>query len=243
MPEPRASSSMKLKEKVALITGASKGIGRAIASAFAAEGCRVAMMARSAAALDEAARHMGGGGTDVMALPGDVSKEGDVYRVVQETVGRFGRLDMLVNNAGVGFFKKVEEMTVEEFDTMWAVNMRGVFLCTRAALPHMFKQGEGEIVNIASLAGKNSLAGGAGYAATKWALRAFASSLMLEVRDRGVRVITIFPGSVDTTFSSRGPRGTNITQPQDVAEAVVFAVTAPRRAMFSEIDVRPSIPR
>jgi NADP-dependent 3-hydroxy acid dehydrogenase YdfG len=117
-----------------------------------------------------------------------------------------------------------------------------VFLLTKAVLPHMIRAKGGEIVNIASLAGKNSFKGGAGYCATKWALRGFAGSLMLEVREHNIRVVTVCPGSVDTAFSTTGKKGNTITQPEDVADAVIFAVTAPARSMFSEIDVRPTNP-
>jgi len=153
-----------------------------------------------------------------------------------------GTVDILVNNAGVGVFKPVAELSVAEFDTMWATNMRGVFLLTKEVLPHMMRAKRGEIVNIASLAGKNSFKGGAGYCATKWALRGFAGSLMLEVREHNIRVVTVFPGSVETAFSASGKKGGNITQPEDVADAVLFAVTSPQRSMFSEIDVRPTNP-
>jgi NADP-dependent 3-hydroxy acid dehydrogenase YdfG len=147
-----------------------------------------------------------------------------------------------VNNAGIGVFKPVVTMQVSEFDAMWNVNMRGVFLATRAVLPSMIRSRRGAIVNIASLAGKNIFKGGAGYGATKWALRGFAGSLMLEVREHNIRVVTIYPGSVDTDFSPGGKKGAQITQPEDVASAVVFAVTAPERSMFSEIDLRPTNP-
>lgn len=125
---------------------------------------------------------------------------------------------------------------------MWNLNVRAIFVLTKVTLPHMIKARSGVIVNISSLAGKNSFKGGTGYAATKWALRGFASSLMLEVREHNIRVVTIFPGSVDTSFSSMNKKGDHITQPADVASAVVFAVTAPERTMFSEIDVRPTNP-
>jgi 3-oxoacyl-[acyl-carrier protein] reductase len=139
-------------------------------------------------------------------------------------------------------FKLVADTSVSEFDTMWGTNMRGAFLMTLAALPHMTRSKRGTIVFISSLAGKNSIRGGAGYCATKWAMRGFASSLMLEVREHNIRVVTIFPGSVDTSFSSVHKRGEKMTQPEDVADAVLFAVTAPERSMFSEIDVRPTKP-
>ena len=147
-----------------------------------------------------------------------------------------------MNNAGIGFFKPVSAMDLSEFDAMWKVNVRGVFLMSKAVLPSMTKSHRGAIVNIASLAGKNTFKGGAGYGATKWALRGFAGSLMLEVREHNIRVVTIFPGSVDTSFSSSGKRGPQITQPEDVADAVIFSVTAPERSMFSEIDLRPTNP-
>ena len=153
-----------------------------------------------------------------------------------------GSVDILVNNAGIGVFKPVVAMQVSEFDAMWNVNMRGVFLATRAVLPSMIRSRKGAIVNIASLAGKNTFKGGAGYGATKWALRGFAGSLMLEVREHNIRVVTICPGSVDTDFSPGGKKGAHITQPEDVASAVIFAVTAPERSMFSEIDLRPTNP-
>jgi len=172
----------------------------------------------------------------------DVTSEGSVHSLVDEVIRSRGRIDILVNNAGIGVFKNVSEMTIADFDAMWDVNMRGVFLATKEVLPHMMHASSGNIINIASLAGKNSFKGGAGYCATKWALRGFASSLMLEVRDHNIRVVTIFPGSVDTAFSRTGKRGPMITQPEDVADAVIFAVTAPARTMISEIDVRPTRP-
>lgn len=232
----------RLAGQVAVVTGASKGIGKAIAHALAREGAHVVLAARSTKELDAAVREFAREGLKASQLPTDVSIPSQVAALVEGTVDGFGRIDILVNNAGIGIFKNVEEMSVEEFDAMWNVNLRGVFLASKAALPSMIKANRGAIVNISSLAGKNSIKGGAGYCATKWALRGFASSLMLEVREHNIRVVTIFPGSVATNFSQVNKKGPNITQPEDVAEAVLFAVTAPERAMFSEIDVRPTNP-
>jgi NADP-dependent 3-hydroxy acid dehydrogenase YdfG len=175
-------------------------------------------------------------------LVGDIGRAEDVSRIVDETLRTYGRVDVLVNNAAIGIFKLVVDTTVDEFDAMWTTNMRGLFLMTKAVLPTMMKQASGAIVNISSLAGKNGVKGGAVYAATKWAVRGFAKSLMLEIRDRKIRVVTIFPGSVDTSFSSSNRRRPSITQPDDVAEAVVFAITTPIRTMVSEVDLRPTIP-
>jgi len=230
-----------LSGQVAIVTGASKGIGKAIALALAGRGARVVLAARTARDLEAAAAELRSAGHTAIAIPTDIGVEKDVEELVSKTLESYGRVDILVNNAGVGVFKPVVEMDISEFDRMWSVNMRGVFLATRAVLTHMLKARSGQIVNISSLAGKNSIKDGAVYAATKWALRGFASSLMLEVREANIRVITVFPGSVDTSFSTMNKRGGKITQPEDVADAVVFAVTAPARSMFSEIDVRPTI--
>lgn len=232
----------RLDGRVAIVTGGSKGIGKAIGRSLAAEGAHVVLAAREESPLRAAAELLREGGHRASWIRCDVGNEKEVASLVESTVRQFGTIDILVNNAGMGVFKSVAEMSVEEFDTMWRVNVRGVFLVTKAVLPHMIKANRGEIVTVASLAGKNTFKGGAGYSATKWALRGFTGSLMLEVRDHNIRVATIFPGSVDTSFSSSGKRGSNITQPEDVAEAVIFAVTAPARTMFSEIDVRPTRP-
>ncbi|MBF8297082.1 MAG: 3-oxoacyl-(acyl-carrier protein) reductase [Bacteroidetes bacterium] len=232
----------KLDNHVALVTGASRGIGKAVAMALATEGAHVVLVARSAFQLDSTSKEIEGKGLSASAEVADITIPVQVEKAINETASRFGRLDILVNNAGMGHFKPAIDMTLDEFDEMWNLNMRGVFVATKVALPHMIKAGRGTIVNISSLAGKNSFKGGTGYCATKWALRGFASSLMLEVREHNIRVITIFPGSVDTSFSSMNKKGKNITQPEDVADAVVFAVTAPERSMFSEIDVRPTNP-
>jgi len=233
---------MRLEDKVAIVSGGSRGIGRAIVRALAAEGASVVIAARDQDTLARTVAELRKENLSVEGLVADVGNEAQVTHLVQHVVHAHGRVDILVNNAGVGVFKPVADLTVGEFDRMWGTNMRGVFLLTKAVLPHMMRTKSGQIVNIASLAGKNSFKGGAGYCATKWALRGFASSLMLEVREHNIRVMTVFPGSVETAFSASGKKGNNITQPEDVADAVIFAVTAPARSMFSEIDVRPTNP-
>jgi NADP-dependent 3-hydroxy acid dehydrogenase YdfG len=231
-----------LTSKVAFVTGASKGIGRAIAGGLAREGAHVVLVARSKSELGAAVDEMKKFGLHASCEIADITEPAQLERAMHATVANFGRVDILVNNAGVGHFKPVTELSLREFDDMWNLNMRAVFVATKAVLPHMMKAKSGVIVNISSLAGKNGFKGGTGYGATKWALRGFASSLMLEVREHNIRVITIFPGSVDTSFSLMNKRGEKITQPEDVASAVVFAVTAPERTMFSEIDLRPTNP-
>ncbi len=232
----------RLAGQVAIVTGAGRGIGKAIAAALASEGARVVLSARTVAEVESAAAAIRASGGQATAVRADVTDEAQVRILVEKTLALDGRLDILVNNAGIGVFKPVVAMDVAEFDAMWNVNVRGVFLATRAVLPAMIRAKSGAIVNIASLAGKNTFKGGAGYGATKWALRGFAGSLMLEVREHNIRVVTICPGSVDTGFSPQGKKGTQIPQPEDVASAVIFAVTAPGRSMFSEIDLRPTNP-
>lgn len=233
----------KLEGQVAVVTGASKGIGKAIAGALASEGATIFLAARSERELNQAAEDLSKAGHSAVAVKTDMTREEQVRNLIDTAQTHTGHIDILVNNAGMGVFKRCVDMDVKEFDAMWTLNMRGVFLATKFSLPVMMKQNSGNIVNIASLAGKNSFVNGTGYAATKWALRGWASSLILEVRENNIRVVTIFPGSVDTSFSSTGKRGDAITQPEDVAAAVVFAVTAPSRSMFSEIDVRPTNPK
>jgi NAD(P)-dependent dehydrogenase (short-subunit alcohol dehydrogenase family) len=233
---------MRIKGQVAIVTGGSRGIGRAIVRGLGRDGAEVVIVARNAGDITRAVEESRKEGLSVEGIVADVTSESDVQRLVDDVIKKHSRIDILVNNAGMGVFKPVTDLAVSEFDTMWNTNMRGVFLLTKAALPHMILKKTGEIVNIASLAGKNSFKGGAGYCATKWALRGFAASMMLEVREHGIRVVTICPGSVETGFSASGKRGANVPQPEDVADAVIFALTAPRRSMFSEIDLRPTIP-
>lgn len=236
------ADSRPLAGRVALVTGSGRGIGKAIAESLAREGAHVILTGRTASQVEQAARSIREGGGQARGVPADITDEREVVRLVDEALKVSGAVDVLVNNAGIGVFKPVAAMDVAEFDAMWKVNMRGVFLATRAVLPGMIKARRGAIISIASLAGKNAFKGGAGYGATKWALRGFTSSLMLEVREHNIRVVTIFPGSVDTGFSPGGKRGANITQPEDVASAVIFALTTPERSTFSEIDLRPTNP-
>ncbi len=233
----------RLDGKIAVVTGASKGIGKAIAGALATEGATVFLAARSERELNQVAEELSKDGHHAIPVRTDMTQEQDIRSLIETAQKPAGHIDILVNNAGMGVFKRCVDMDVKDFDAMWALNMRSVFLATKFSLPGMMKQNSGSIVNIASLAGKNSFVNGTGYAATKWALRGWASSLMLEVRENNIRVVTIFPGSVDTSFSAGGKKGDSITQPADVALAVIFAITAPDRSMFSEIDVRPTNPK
>jgi 3-oxoacyl-[acyl-carrier protein] reductase len=229
-----------LNGKIAVVTGASKGIGRAIARSLSQAGATVVLTARDEMQLETLRAALVEQGGSAVAIRTDMASADSVASLATRVEEQFGGADILINNAGYGVFSKVVDMTVEDFDGMFAVNVRGVFLATKAFLPGMIKRQEGQIINIASLAARNSFVGGAGYSATKFALLGFARSLMLEVRDHNIRVVTICPGSVNTEFSDHSKDAQTIIQPEDIAETTLFALTMPARTNVSEIDVRPT---
>ncbi len=236
--------NIPLQGKTAIVTGAGRGIGKAIALALAASGANVALVARTPGDLELVRNEIEAGGSKSVAITGDVSLERDVNAAVEETIRRFGAVDILVNNAGIGSFANVADLGVEKFDRMWEVNMRGVFLFTRAVLPHMKKQRSGDILNLASLAGRNAFKGGSGYCATKWALIGFARCLMLEVREDGIRVVTLCPGSVATEFGDHVKKESSPSMPtaEDIAQVALDTLLMPRHVMVSEVDIRPTNP-
>ncbi len=236
---------MTLKNTVALVTGAGRGIGKAIALELGKEGATVVLTARTIAELEQVKQEIESAGGSASVVGADLSKDVDIQHLFGEISSRFHRLDILVNNAGIGVFAPVRDLSISDFDAMWNLNMRAVVLCTQQALKLMELQNSGAIINVASLAGRNAFVGGAGYAATKWALIGFSRSLMLEVRGHNIRVVTICPGSVDTSFSSspKDPsRSAKILHSEDIADTVVAALKLPDRAMVSEIDIRPTNP-
>ncbi|MBW7887780.1 MAG: SDR family NAD(P)-dependent oxidoreductase [Bacteroidetes bacterium] len=232
---------ISLKNKTAVVTGASKGIGRAVAIALAKEGVNVVLAARNAELLRSVEHEITAAGGNAFSVPTDITSEQSVEQLIRETQKQFSSVDILVNNAGVGIFSNVVDMSVAQYDEMMNVNLKGVFLTCRAVIPLMMKQQHGEVINIASLAGKNSFPGGSVYAASKWGLIGFARSLMPEVREYNIRIVTISPGSVNTTFAENEKENPNIVQPEDVAETVLFALTMPGRSNVSEIDIRPTL--
>lgn len=237
---------MELIDRVAVVTGGTTGIGRAVAEALGRAGCRVAICARTEEDLEEAATSMARSGFEVMAFPADVSREEDVERFADLVRDELGPADILVNNAGIARFGDLDELTPEDFDAVFGANVRGLFLCSRAFAPGMVERGDGVIVNIASLAGKNAFPGGSVYAASKHAVMGMSRSMMLELREHGVRVLTICPGSVDTPFFDKQdrfePDRERIVQPGDVAELVVWAVRLSDRGTVSEAEIRPVNP-
>lgn len=230
-----------LTGKVAIVTGSTKGIGLAIAERMVNEGASVAVSARSADDVEEVARRLG---DNALGIPCDVSDPDACARLIEVTVKHFGRLDVLVNNAGLGIFKPISEMTVEEWRQQIDVNLGGVFYCSKAALPHLSKSGDGYIVNIGSLASRNSFASGTGYNASKFGLLGMSEAMMLDVRYDDVRVSIVMPGSVNTPFNNReqSPERTWKLEADDCALAVMQLLEYPKEAHVSRIEMRPSQP-
>lgn len=237
---------MDLEGRVAVVTGGSSGIGRAVARSLGRAGCRVAICARTPETLDEAAASLAREGFEVLAVPADVSRPEDVEELAERVVDELGPPDVLVNNAGLARFGDLEELSPEDFDTVFGVNVRGVFLCSRAFVPAMKERGDGVVVNVASLAGKNAFPGGTVYAASKHAVMGMSKSMMLELREHGIRVITVCPGSVNTRFFDEtdffDPDRDAIVQPEDVGELVREAVRLSDRGTVSEVEIRPVNP-
>jgi NADP-dependent 3-hydroxy acid dehydrogenase YdfG len=227
---------MTLEGKAALVTGASRGIGRAVAQLLAAEGVGLGLASRSGDDL---------GLDDAVARPCDVRNPADLEAIVGETLDRFGRLDILVANAGVGAYGPFLELSPEHLEEMIDVNVKGTLYAVRAALPHLLESGEADLVTIASEAGRRGLPLEAVYCASKFAQVGFTRALDHELRERGVRCTNICPGGVATDFAmGRGrtpemPELTGMMSAEDVAEVVLFALTRPRTHRILETAFRP----
>jgi NAD(P)-dependent dehydrogenase (short-subunit alcohol dehydrogenase family) len=223
--------------KAALISGASRGIGEATARLLHARGYGVGLLARDGARLEALARELPG----ALPLVGDVRRREDWERAVGRMEEAFGGLFALINNAGIGIMKPVAELSEEEVREVLEVNLVGPFLGLKAALPLLLRS-QGVVVNVGSLAGKNAFKGGAAYNASKFGLLGLMGAAMLELREMGVRVVNVLPGSVDTGFAG-SPVGEGWKlAPEDVARAILFALEMPERALVSEIELRPTRP-
>ncbi len=233
-------------DQTALVTGATEGIGRATAFALGRAGFRVGVCARTAVKLDALVRELRAAGMEAAGRTGDVGAEADAAGIVAEVERRLGPVDVLVNNAGVLIGRRIEELSLADWDATMATNVRALFLLTRLVLPGMRERRRGTIVNVASLAGKTGFVGGTAYAASKHAVLGFSRSLMLEVRSDNVRVVAVCPGSVATAMLQDQPllpsNRDKILTPEDVAETILHAVRLPPRAVVSEVDIRPTNP-
>ena len=234
-----------LAGKTAVVTGSSKGIGYAIAEAMAREDANVVVSARNAQEVREAARELDAMGAGrAVGVPCDMRSYDDVRRLVA-AADDLGGLDVLVNNAGVGGFAPTDEISVEQWGTIIGTNLTGVFYACREAIPRLRSRGGGWIINIGSLAGKNPFAGGAAYNASKFGLLGFSEAMMLDVREHGIRVCCVMPGSVDTYFNGKEPKPENawMIQPGDIARIVMDLLAFPENALPSRIEVRPTRPK
>ncbi|HYG79815.1 MAG TPA: SDR family oxidoreductase [Pyrinomonadaceae bacterium] len=234
----------RLREKVAIITGASAGIGQACARALAREGVRLALTARRQERLEQLIAEAKQLGSDAVFVAGDAREEETARRVVERAVDAFGRLDILINNAGVGNYKDLIETSAEEYDEMMDANVRSTFLFTRHAVPVMIEQRAGLVLMISSMAGVYGFPGEAVYCATKFAQVGFAQALDKELRPHGVKVGTICPGGVKTEFAigkgrtEAGVDQSEMLEAEDVAEAVLFACAQSPRSRIIQVQMR-----
>ena len=234
-----------LRGQVALVTGGTRGIGLAIARALVAEGVLVSATGRSKAHLASARAAIESAGPGaVETLKADVRRAEDVQHAIEATVARFGGLDIVINNAGIGIFTDVASMTTPQWTEVIETNLTGVFNVCHAALPHLRQRGGGFIINISSLAGKNPFADGAAYCASKAGLNAFSEALMQEVRHDNIRVSYVMPGSVATGFMGGDEtKGADWkVAPEEVADVVVNLLRHPARSLPSRVELRPTKP-
>jgi NADP-dependent 3-hydroxy acid dehydrogenase YdfG len=230
----------QLAGKVALVTGGNRGIGKAIAARLAALGAAVAICGRDSQTLATTARELQAVGTPVYSQRADVTKSCDVDALIKETETALGAISILVNNAGMGLFGPVQEKTEQEWDTLMNTNLKSVYLVSRKVIPGMIQRKSGDIINISSLAGKSTFAGGGIYCASKWALQGLSGCMAEDLRNFGIRVSTVCPGSVATEFSGRGPKDTSkVLTAQDVAHAVAMIATQGPQSFLSEVQLRP----
>ncbi len=226
---------MKLADRVAIVTGGGRGIGKATALALAGEGASVVVCARSSAEIDQTADQIREAGGQALAVAVDVSREADVAGMADQTVQAFGRIDVLVNNAGTNLpYREVVDLTLDEWTHVMDVNLTGPFLCSRAVLPTMIEQGSGKIVNISSLGGRAGAAGRTPYRPTKAGLISFTECLAAEVKRHGIDVNCVCPGGTSTRMMDEIGRGIGVTDlmaPEEIASVVLFLVSGESSAI------------
>lgn len=227
-------------KKIVVITGASKGIGLSCAEIFLKNNYSVISASRSNPNTIK--------NPDFHFIKTDVSKETDIKKLFQTVIKKFKKIDVLICNSGFGRFANLADSTTKDFDEMFAVNVKGLYLCNRYGVKEMLKKKSGTIINISSIGGKNGVATASIYSATKHAVMGLSRSLMAEVRKDNIRVVTICPGSVDTNFFDHPSAGLTanrktLLSPDDVAETCLLAVNLPERALINEIEIRPLNPK
>ena len=228
-------------EKVALVTGAGRGIGKAVALSLAKLGCRVVLAARTAAQLSEVQQEIQRAGGVAIAIPTDLMRDEDIDTLVRESQREFGAVDILINNAGWGKRASVVRAKIEDLDQTLRVNLRAPMILAQKVLPAMIAKGEGAVINISSVSGKRGEADGAAYSASKFGLIGFTESLYEEVREQGIKVAVILPGFVDTPMIPpvKHLDRSKMIQADDVAQAVLYILNAPTTSCPVEITIRP----
>jgi NADP-dependent 3-hydroxy acid dehydrogenase YdfG len=233
---------INLKDKVAIITGASKGIGKDLAIFLATEGAKVSLVARSKEALEQVKKTIKENGGECLVFVGDVSDEVLVNQVVKDTSQTFGTVNYMINNAGYGVFGSTESYTAEQWSNVYDVNVKGTFMFCKAVLPIMRENGGGHIINIASDVAKRVFDGGALYCSSKFAQDAFSAALRKEVRKDGIKVSVVYSGLVDTMFHAE-PQGAEAhdewLKTDDMVESISFIMKQPKHVVIDELMIHP----
>lgn len=234
---------MKLENKVAIITGGSRGFGRATALAFVREGAKVVLASpeQDAAELDAVVAEVKAAGGEAIAVVTDVSKKSDVQNMADKAYETFGKVDILINSAGIGIHALIADIKEDVWDATMDVNLKGVFLCTQAVMKNMCDQGSGHIINIASTAGKQAAGKFGAYTASKWAVNGLTGVTDQEGFEHGVKATTIAPGAANTQirWQNHDDDPATLLQPEDIAESILFVVSQPDRVYIPEMMVLP----
>ncbi|MBI2367038.1 MAG: SDR family oxidoreductase [Deltaproteobacteria bacterium] len=231
---------ISLKGKVALVTGAGRGIGKAISLMLAQSGCRLILAARTREQLEEVHREIRGRGGEALIVPTDLTRDEEIQRLI-DTAQTWGAIDILINNAGWGKRAPVVKGNIDDWDRTFHVNLRAPMILAKQFLPNMIAKGDGAVINIGSVSGKTGEANGAAYAASKFGLIGFTQSLYEEVREYGIKVAVILPGYVNTPLipPNRQINRSKMIQADDIAQAVHYVLTSPATCCPVEITVRP----
>lgn len=231
-----------LNNKTIVLTGASKGIGKALAIDLASHGVNLVLVARSQSELEQVKKQVEQAGSNCLIFAGNVSDESLANKVVNETLAAFGKIDFMINNAGSGVFKRTSEISSEEWDSIYDTNVKGTFLFSKAVLPSMKEARAGHIINVASDVAKRVFDGGSLYCSSKYAQDAFSMALRKEVREYGIKVSVIYSGLVDSMFHS-DPQGdeshTDWLKVEDMANAISFVMSQPKHVVIDELMIHP----
>jgi len=232
-------ATSELPGKVAVITGASRGIGAACARALGAEGMHLALLARSADQLEQLAAECRSLGVTTLPVLCDVTRTESVNTAVEKVIGAFGKIDLLVNNAGVAYYKRFMELSEAEWDDMYGINLKGAYLMLKAVMPHMINARSGQVIGISSIRGYETIATTSGYSATKFGFNALHMALSQDMKEYGIRVSIICPGGVRTYLRGTTPeeKDPKWLAAEDVARTVVYCARTPYPASITQLNV------